>query len=365
LQINHFYIDRQVESNPVVAAIRTRIPIHPVYVDHCDSVYDTLLKSNDPVGLGKKTLYLTRNKGAFIRPCPGTSHYTCCNYKILHIGTYCGMDCAYCILQSYFHPPLLQFFVNHDELFHSLDEAFSKKEIARIGTGEFTDSLIWEQIYPFSKQLVHKFSNQSRAVLELKTKTTRVENLLHLKHNRKTILAWSLNTEKMILETERRTATLSARLHAANRCEAAGYPLAFHFDPIFIYPGCETDYRNVIRLLFNHVSSENIAWISLGTFRFMPDLKSVIEKRFSHSAIAYGEFIRGIDGKMRYFKPLRIQFYKKIIAAIRNYAREVLIYFCMEDAEVWRKTLGYSPVERGGLPQILDDSAIKLCGIRR
>jgi spore photoproduct lyase len=200
--------------------------------------------------------------------------------------------------------------------------------------------------------------------LELKTKTTQIDQLLGLRHNRKTILSWSLNTEKMIRESEKMTASLSARLRAAHKCETIGYPLAFHFDPLFIYPGCDGDYQEVIRQLFKHVSPENIVWISLGTFRFMPDLKWVIEKRFPNSTIAYGEFIKGMDGKMRYFKPLRIQLYKTVISAIKSYAPDVLIYFCMEDNEVWLKSLGYIATDFGGLPHMLDESASRHCGVK-
>ncbi|OQY57486.1 MAG: hypothetical protein B6245_16810, partial [Desulfobacteraceae bacterium 4572_88] len=53
----------------------------------------------------------------------------------------------------------------------------------------------------------------------------------------------------------------------------------------------------------------DVVWISLGTFRFMPSLKPIIQDRFPDSKIIYGEFIPGLDGKMRYFKPLRIRLY--------------------------------------------------------
>jgi len=256
---------------------------------------------------------------------------------------------------------MLQYFVNHGDLLDSLDVVFSQKRIARIGTGEYTDSLIWEKIYPFSETLVLKFATQQHAALELKTKTVSVENLLHLEHNRKTILAWSLNTQKVIQQSEKGTSSLSARLKTASECEIKGYPLAFHFDPLIIYPGCDKDYQEAIEQLFHHVSPDNIVWISLGTFRFIPDLKLIIEKRFTQSKIAHGEFIKGMDGKMRYFKPLRIDLYKKIINAIRAFAPNVLIYFCMEDDEVWQKSLGITPSEFGGLSNMLDSAASKSC----
>jgi spore photoproduct lyase len=131
-----------------------------------------------------------------------------------------------------------------------------------------------------------------------------------------------------------------------------------------IYDGCEEEYRKVVEKLFSSVSPDNIVWISIGTFRFMPSLKPIIQKRFPESKIIYGEFISGLDGKMRYFKPLRIELYRKMISWIRKYAPDVLIYFCMEDDEVWQKSMGFVPQDRGGLPRMLDNSAVNICGLK-
>ena len=273
------------------------------------------------------------------------------------------MDCSYCILQSYFHPPVLQYFVNHEDLTAQLRHLFSGKKLCRIGTGEFTDSMIWEIWTDLSKLLVPEFSKQSHSVLELKTKTTAIERLKTLNHNKKTIVSWSLNTTRVIQNEERGTASLDARLDAASKCQAWGYPLAFHFDPMVIYDGCEDDYKKVVEKLFSSVSKDNIVWISLGTFRFMPTLKPIIEKRFPDSKIVYGEFIRGLDGKMRYFKPLRIDLYKKMVLWIRQFAPDLLIYFCMEDDEVWKKSMGFVPDDYGGLANMLDQSARLHCDL--
>ena len=70
-----------------------------------------------------------------------------------------------------------------------------------------------------------------------------------------------------------------------------------------------------------------------------------------------------MDGKMRYFKPLRINLYRKMVSWIKEIAPDVLIYYCMEDDEVWKKTLGYIPSDRGGLPKMLDNSAMRHCGL--
>lgn len=363
LPITRLYIDEQVTDLPQVDLILSRLNLPVEFVQNAQQIYELIASANDPVRMAKTFLFLTRNRGSFIKPCPGTSAYTCCGYKILHIGSFCTMDCSYCILQSYFHPPVLQYFVNHDDLMLELDHLFLEKAITRIGTGEFTDSIIWEAWTDLSGKLIPKFSMQSHSVLELKTKTTDIERLNQLCHNRKTIVAWSLNTDRIIKEEETGTAPLAARLRAAIKCESWGYPLAFHFDPMVIYEGCEGDYRQVVKQLFDRISSDNIVWISLGTFRFMSSLKTTIQKRFPKSKIIYGEFISGLDGKMRYFKPLRIELYRKMISWIRDHAPHVTIYLCMEDDEVWEKSLGFIPQDVGGLPNMLDESAIKICGL--
>jgi len=70
-----------------------------------------------------------------------------------------------------------------------------------------------------------------------------------------------------------------------------------------------------------------------------------------------------LDGKMRYFKPLRIKLYSKMLRWIREYSQDVMVYFCMEDEEVWKKSFGFIPSDRGGLTRMLDESAALHCGL--
>lgn len=363
MKITKIFIDRHLSSCREAEMLVSRTGIEPDIIEDSKEVFDYVNSSDDPVLKGKQTLYITENQGSVIRKCPGTSYYTCCDYTILHTAAFCTMDCSYCILQAYFHPPVLLYFVGREKIERELDHIFCEKKIFRIGTGEFTDSLIWEKLTDLPVFLVKKFANQSNSILELKTKTVNIDSLKTICHNNKTIIAWSMNTPKVIKSEERSTASLDARLEAAAKCESWGYRLAFHFDPVVIYDGCEKEYKEVVKRIFSHVSCKSIVWISIGTFRFMPALKQIIEKRFPLSKIPYGEFVTGLDNKMRYFKPLRIEIYKKIISYIREYAPDVLVYFCMEDQEVWEKSLGFFPKEQGELGLLLDESARKHCDL--
>jgi spore photoproduct lyase len=295
-------------------------------------------------------------KGRFLKSCPGTRHYVCCGYRILHFGVQCNLGCTYCILQAYLNQPNLRLFGNTDQLFHEIAAELDAhpRMLHRIGTGEFTDSLLLDPWTGFSSQLVPFFAARPNGVLELKTKTSFVENLADLNHGGHTIVAWSLNAGHIWTHEESRTATLRERLDAARRCAEWGYRLAFHFDPMIVHGDWRQGYGETLGRLFESVSPDAIVWISLGAFRFMPELKEVIRSRHPRSRIPYGEFIRGLDDKMRYFRDIRVELYSFMVESIRKVAPGICVYLCMEGAEIWREAFGFSPEEKGGLPAMLD-----------
>jgi len=269
------------------------------------------------------------------------------------------MDCVYCILQAYLNNPWLSFFVNVDDLFAELNEAFAKEpdRFWRLGTGEFTDSLALDSLTHLSRRLV-AFMRDRNGVLELKTKTVEIDNLLDLDHGGKIITAWSLNSRSIMTREELRTASLQQRLAAAARCASLGYRLAFHFDPLISYPGWQDEYLSTIETLFAAVPREKIVWISMGGLRFLPHLRKIVAERFPGSGIFQQEFIAGLDGKLRYFRTRRIELYRFLYEQIgRHAAPETCVYLCMESGEVWRDVFGYAPEEKGGLGLMLDRAA--------
>jgi spore photoproduct lyase len=108
-------------------------------------------------------------------------------------------------------------------------------------------------------------------------------------------------------------------------------------------------------MLFEVVPSEAIAWISLGALRFLPSLKEIGIRRFPASRIYYNEFIEGLDGKSRYFRPNRVKLYQVLYERLkRKAASTTCIYFCMESDEIWQEVMGFMPAAQGGLPKMLD-----------
>jgi len=310
--------------------------------------------------LDKASICLVPFKGHFLKPCPGTKGYICCGYQILHVGTNCPLDCSYCILQTYFNQPYLRLFINLEEHLKAIARRIDDRpdKVFRIGTGEFTDSLALDPIMRWSDILLPFFSKRKNAVLELKTKTDHIQGLLKSKVRERIIVSWSLNSPAVAVKDEKGAAALKKRLKAAKKCQSEGFSLGFHFDPLIYHPDWKDGYLETLELLDRFIDPKGIIWISMGCFRYMPQLKTIIRKRHPGTHILDGEFVPALDGKMRYFKPIRMEMYSFMAEMINRWHRDPGLYLCMESDEVWKKSLGWSPGASLGLSEYLDGRVI-------
>ena len=303
------------------------------------------------------SLILAEQKGGFFKRCPGTKKYICCGYKILNIINNCEIDCTYCILQGYFQSPQIIVYVNIEDMLYELDQLFQEypDHIFRIGTGELADSLGMDHITGYSKILVRYFADKKNAVLELKTKTTQTDNFINIDHKGRTIVSWSLNTPQIIASEESKSANLDQRLIAAKKCQDAGFKIGFHFDPMIYYDNWEQDYKYTVDKIFDYIHPQNIIWISLGALRYPPHLDNIIRETHPQSEIIYGELFPGFDGKLRYYKPIRINMFKKMYQWIKHYDENIFIYLCMESSEIYQKAFGETPSFTSTLKRKMDD----------
>ncbi|MDR0310577.1 MAG: DNA photolyase [Acidobacteriota bacterium] len=317
--------------------------------------------SDEAEAHSKDTLFLTRHKGKFLKPCQGGGAEMCCNYYIAGYAWNCRFDCSYCVLQGYLTNPALIVATNIEDYMDEIGGALRAlpNRVFRIGTGELADSLALDAITRYTKRVVPFFAALPNGVLELKTKSVEIANLEGLNHGGHTVVSWSLNSKKIRASEEKLSATIDGRLAAAAQCAKWGYRLGFHFDPLVYYPGWEEDYREIVRELFSVINPENIAWISLGALRFTPRLGEAIRRRHPESRLPYGEFVPGHHGKLRYFRPLREEMYRKMFDWIRNESRSVFVYLCMESRLVWERCLSDGTRDKEHLSDMLDSRVLQ------
>ncbi len=303
------------------------------------------------------TLLLARQRGPFLRLCPGTQKHICCLYHNLDVVAGCDLGCSYCILQGYINNPLITVYCNHEDMYAELDQTLKghPNQFYRIGSGELSDSLTFDYILGLGADLVNYFADKENAIIELKTKNSHIEGLLGLEHNRRAVISWSLNAEEVTKKEEPLTPDIESRLEAAREIQKAGYWLGFHFDPMIYFENWQEGYRETVNKIFRSIKPENIAWISLGALRYPPVLDDIIRENHPETDIVLGELLPGRDKKLRYFKPVRIQMFEKMYSWIKEYSPEVCVYLCMESKEIWERAFKWSPTNSAELKKLLDE----------
>ena len=354
------FIEESVSDHPLTLDTIRRFPNTPIQrnITYSDAVQMIQKNSSDVFGVGKRKLFLTRFKGSFLKKCPGISPgMVCCNYYVVNLLKNCIYDCSYCFLQDFLHNnPLLVAYVNIEDLMGELDQVFRTypERNFRVGTGELTDSLALDTVIPYSQQLIPFFNKQKNAVLELKTKSNRVENLLRQDSANNVIVSWSLNPQIVISREEKGTPSLKQRLEAAHLCANKGYKIGIHLDPIIIFQDWEKHYYELINSIFKVLSPAQIEWVSLGSFRYRNSLKKIIKERHKNNQLFTGEHVVSKDGKHRYLRPLRNQAYEKIRNFLKKISTDLNVYICMETKEVWEGVTGKMPRSDKKLDKFFD-----------
>ena len=354
---DRFYLPK-LEINPALRADLTPRAFYPktVYIETsvqdselADRVREAFPKADFKETDGKTqvgspnfshrldTLLIHREKYDFLKPCPCSCGSAGCGYNLINLGFGCRFECEYCFLQQYqnLHAVLLP--ANLDEFLAKIDGAAYRKvsfDRPRIGSGEFTDSLVFDDLTRYSQKIVPFFRARPQLQFEFKTKSVNIGGLLEAGGCENVVVSWSVNSSKITHEAEHFTPPLTERLRAACEAARAGYRLGFHFDPVIVYDGWREDYARTVQEMADTLPLDKIAWISGGTLRFSRELKKMIENRFPDNTILDGEFLLDFDGKMRYGDAQRKEVYQFLLPLLRRTFPRAHVYLCMEDPQL-------------------------------
>ena len=326
------YIEESVQNAPLAARVRELFP------NARFELTDGKTQVGSPhFSRRTETLLIHREKYDFLKPCPCSCAAAGCGYNLINLGFGCRFECEYCFLQQYqnLHAVLLP--ANVEEFLAKIDTASFNKgpfDRPRIGSGEFTDSLVFDHITQYSRQIVPFFRARPHLQFEFKTKSVNIEGLLQAGGAENVVAAWSVNAQPVIQTAEHFTPSLQERLAAAAEVVKAGYRTAFHFDPVIIYDGWKQDYAQTVEAIAQAVPADKVAWISVGTLRFSRELKKMMETRFPNGKLLDGEFLLDFDGKMRYGDGQRLEVYRYLVPLLKKVFPKTVVYLCMEDPQV-------------------------------
>ncbi|MBI2067260.1 MAG: hypothetical protein HYT77_04530 [Deltaproteobacteria bacterium] len=325
---SRIYVDRAVLDQPLTQKILRRFQQVPT------SIIDDPKQLKKPAEMtwAKKGLLLTWLKPDPIKEFKAMSQSVGHSYYSADLVSNCHLECTYCILQSYLgNNPLMTVYTNQDEIFERMKRQLMQLPLgAVVGTGKIADSLAIEEITGYAAALVRLFANQSRALLELKTKSNRIEPLVGLEHRGETVISWSLNPPALIQAEEYKTASFEERILAAKTVSERGYPVGFHLDPIIAHADWKKNYQEVFKTVFSCLEERQIAWLSLGTLRFPMRQARLMRKRFPKNRSVLERLVSTNRKTVHYPEELKEEMLDWFQDRLGQYLPSNKIYRCMD-----------------------------------
>ena len=270
-------------------------------------------------------------------PCPVDGEKTrCCKLRTLDAVQQCSFGCAYCSVQAFYNENQIRVV---DNLQERLDQIDLDPEIWHIGTGQASDSLLWGDDFGTLSALSNFAIKHPEVIIELKSKSDR--DVFDKKYPKNLIFSWSLNAPTIIEKEEHLTATLTARLRAAEKARDNGNLVGFHIHPMFYFKGWEDEYSIIAKEIEKRFAPDDICMISMGTLTFTKAVLKRLREQGEESKVlqmelapAAGKFSYPLDIKEKMFSHMYASFSKE-------FKEKIFFYLCMEDPSLWKPVFGH------------------------
>ena len=281
--------------------------------------------------------------------CPVASPKTrCCNLKTLDAVIGCGFDCSYCSIQSFYSDDQVLFHRDLEEKLENLE--LDPKRLYHIGTGQSSDSLMWGNREGLLEKLFAFARKNPNVILELKSKSSRMEELLSLEIPDNLLLTWSLNTPVIIASEERLTSSLDERLEAARKAANRGIPVGFHLHPMVWYEGWEEDYAALTGRMTALFNPDEVVTVSFGTLTYIKPVLKLLRERPIKSKILQMP-LEDAAGKWSYPFDIKLDLFRAAHKGLSPWKDHVFQYLCMEDPDLWEPVFGRSYKENEAFEQ--------------
>ena len=290
--IGTIYIEDAVADHPRAIEICRRLPRAPVVP--CARYGEVFNPRHQSFRLQKRrpALILARKHGRRVHPTPeGYGIGAPRNFYFSHMLN-CLYDCRYCFLQGMYRSAAYVVFVNYEGFFAAVDEVAGEEpgEDACFFSGYDCDSLAFEGVTRFVEHALPVFRERSRAWLELRTKSTRIDTLLDAEPFDRCVVAFSFTPQEMSESLEHGVPSVERRIGAMRLLAERGWRLGLRFDPLIYSEGYRRRYRRLFDQVFVAVDGESLHSVSLGPFRLPRPFFKRLEKMYGDEPLVAGPF---------------------------------------------------------------------------
>lgn len=267
--IDTLYIEEAVFDHPRSQAIRQRF--HKATVVTCQRYGEVFNPKAQNFRLQKQqpSLILAEKYNNFVLPAPLSYNIGGQkNFYFSHMLN-CIYDCRYCFLQGMYRSANYILFVNYEDFDQAITETAKQHpdEQVYFFSGYDCDSLALEPVTQFIEHTLPVFRKLDNAVIELRTKSTQIRNLLNVEAMPNCVVAFSLSPDSLTRALEHKTPSLQKRLDALVKLQQAGWPIGLRFDPIIYCDNYPEIYRQFFSHVFEYIDLEQLHSVNLGSFR--------------------------------------------------------------------------------------------------
>ena len=279
----------------------------------------------------RRAVFLKHHKGAFLKPFPRHPWYDKGGgvYHNLILGYNCYGSCHYCFIQTIFEDAIPTMYVNSDDMTRELRAFLENDPRAWISTGEYIDSLQLDETTHYTETVMDVMRDFPEAVLELRTKSGKVDHLPDIERPFVTV-AFSISPQEVVADVEPGTASLERRLDKARLLHAKGYRIAVRIDPIIATKKYLHAYGGLASIIEERLSWHRVSEVFLGILRFDDALLKRMAASTAARRLLDAEYVPCPDGKYRPLKQARIEAYRDMVQSIRAYHPDIDITIMME-----------------------------------
>ena len=279
------------------------------------------------------TISVRKRKSQFVTPFWSEGKkpvgVLCCQFHEAKWSNGCMYKCDYCYLKGTFRWQKWKggeqtIFSNTQEFFAEVEEFLKLEKPDVLHTGEVADSLAVPGSERIMGQLVERFGKQDRHTLLLLTKSNNIDELLGLRHNRMTVIGFSINPPTIARAFEKGAAPTEQRLAAARKCIKAGYKVMVRVDPMIPVKGWKRQYE----ALFDKLNNMDLFGVVVGTLRAFAGLKPMMCRELRDMLQ-----IREKDRRWHLEQQLRAEMYALAFKTLKAERMGL----CKESGEMWAK----------------------------
>ncbi len=276
MKFNAIYIEEKIKNYPNTKEILARINYKKIiYCENYNQVFNPK-NQNFRIQKAEPSIILAKKEQNFLLNAPEkfTIGYNK-NFYFSHMLN-CVYDCKYCFLQGMFNSAHYVIFVNFLDFFNAIKSQVSRsKKTICFFSGYDCDSLALEKITNFLSFFLIKFQEIKNGILEVRTKSTKIDIFKKIKPMNNIVIAFSLNPKHIVKKFEDKTPSLTQRIKAIVELQKMGWNIGLRFDPLIIDSSKDFIINDFFKFVFDKIDTRRIHSVTLGEFR-MP--KQFFEK---------------------------------------------------------------------------------------